>query len=284
MLSCMSRSLPAGPQHPAASIEAHGLPFPTATADGARRACLRAGVALLGGLAGCATRRPASPALQRSVQIAPFSASPADGGLPQGWAPYVLRRDKPPTRYATVRNEGRTVLQAQADSASTGLHCAVDINPAAAPWVQWRWRVDQLIEGASVADDALDDSPARLVFAFGGNVQRLTMRERWFFEQVEFFTGKRLPYATLMYVWDPVLPVGTLVSNPRTARIRYLVAESGRQRLGQWVGYRRHLVDDYLRAFGEAPGHVREVGVLTDTDDLRASCTVLYGDIALLAQ
>ena len=97
------------------------------------------------------------------------------------------------------------------------------------------------------------------------------------------FTGKELPFATLMYVWDATLPVGTVVRVPRTTRIRYVVAESGTQRLGRWNDYRRDVAADYRRAFSdEAPGHVTAVGLLTDSDDLGGSVEGWYGDIAFV--
>ena len=78
-----------------------------------------------------------------------------------------------------------------------------------------------------------DDSPARLVLAFDGDERDLSARDRAVFELVHLITGERLPYATLMYVWDAQLPVGTIVNYSRTSRIRYLVVESGPARAGR---------------------------------------------------
>lgn len=84
-----------------------------------------------------------------------------------------------------------------------------------------------------------------------------------------------------MYVWDARLPVGTVVRNRRTARIRYLVVESGEARAGQWLSYERDLLSDFRHVFGEEPGHLASVGVLTDGDDLQADLQTWYGDVVL---
>ena len=115
-------------------------------------------------------------------------------------------------------------------------------------------------------------------------MQTLSLRDRIFFAQVELFTGNLLPFATLTYVWDGQLPVGTVLPYARSARIRYDVVESGAAHAGQWLRYERNVLDDYRRVFGEAPtGHITSVGVLTDSDDLKNHAEAWYGDIGLYA-
>jgi hypothetical protein len=248
----------------------------------ARRALCGAGAAsALLSLAGCGTA-PRRSALPAPTQVPPFSAAPADGGLPAGWRPFVLRRDKGSTRYRTIESEGSTVLSARAESTSTAVQCEVDIDLEKTPWLQWQWRVDALVAGARVDDEARDDSPARLVLAFRAAQQSLTLGDLMFFEQIEFFTGQRLPNTSLLYVWDPELPVGTVARYARTGRIRYFVVESGPARLGQWVSYRRNVIADFQAAFKEPPGPITSVGVLTDSDDMRSVAEALYGDISFL--
>jgi hypothetical protein len=255
---------------------------PAVPLAGRRRWCL--GAAALLGLAGCGTpgRRPPAP-VAPGAGVVPFSASPLLGQLPVGWQEQVMRRDKPVTRYQTAQRDGRTVLHALAERASSGLRCDVDIDPADTPWLEWEWRVDALATAATVAVDELDDSPARVVVAFDGDRSTLSWRELAFQDQVEAFTGYTLPFATLMYVWDGQAPLESVFAYPRTARIRYLVVETGEANTGRWLGHRRNVVDDYRRVFGGEPGRIRSVGVLTDSDDLRTRSEAWYGDLEFVA-
>lgn len=246
-----------------------------------------AGIAGVAGLpwlgTGCALRPHRPEAGPAHADIVPFSASPADGGLPRGWEPYRVRRDIPETRYFTAEADGRTVLRAVTDRGASGLRCALDADPALRPWLHWRWRAETLPAGARADGLHLDDSPARIVLAFDGDIRTLPLSDRVFFEQVELFTGQRLPYATLMYVWDATLPEGRIVPYARSGRILKWVLRSGPQGLGQWLDFRRHVVDDFRTAFGEAPGRLVSVGVLTDADDLRQPMQADYGDVSLSA-
>ena len=213
--------------------------------------------------------------------VARFSRSPALDMLPPGWEPYVLRRDLPPTDYRVVSLEGQRVLQACGLGVSSGLRCAVQADVRATPWLRWQWRAVEVPAGMNVSHDDTDDAPARVIVAFDGDHAQLSLKDRAFYEFVELVTGQRLPYATLMYVWDAQLPVGTVVRNARTGRIRYLVVESGPARAGRWLPYRRNLAQDFRLAFGEEAGAITSVGVLTDSDDLKVDVQAWYGDISL---
>ena len=266
-------------------------PAPTGLANRQRRSWL-AGLGLAGvaGLGGCAGLRPADeplpdePAIAPAQQVKPFSSA-LTGASPAGWRPYALRRDVRQTRYAVARDDQRQVLHALAASSATGLRCAVQIDPDAFGQLSFSWRVREAPARANVAQAALDDCPARLIVAFDGDSSRLPLRDRLFYEQVELFTGQRLPYATLMYVWDGGHhALESVHANHRSSRIQYLTVESGAQRAGRWLHYQRDVVADYRRVFGEAPGSIIGVGVLTDADALKTQLEAWYGDISLAAR
>ena len=257
--------------------------------DKARRALCAAapawGISMLGGgmLAACATRAP--PSVQGVYRTVPPIERGPDGGLPIGWEDFVQRPDRARTRYTVERRDGSFRLHAVADSASSSLACRVDIDPRITPWLRWQWRVDALHARASVADDLTEDCPARVVIAFDGDLGRLSLNDYIFSEQVEMFTGHKLPFATLTYVWDGHLPVESVLPYVRCSRIQYLVVENGEARLGRWLGYERNVLEDYRRVFGEPPsGHITHVGVLTDSDDLKNHVEAWYGDIGLFEE
>jgi Protein of unknown function (DUF3047) len=238
------------------------------------------------GLGGCASADDTLAVSLRGAPaakaVAPFSSAATDGSLPPGWQSYVLRRDLPPTNYQMVSKAGRAVLQAQGRGVSSGLQCAVDMDPRDTPMLRWQWRADAVPPGMSVRDGDTDDCPARIVVTFDGDESSMPARERGFFDLVELVTGRRLPFATLMYVWDGQAAIEEVVRYERSTRIQYLVVESGAGRTGQWLAYERNVWADFQRVFGEPPpGRITNVGVLTDSDDLKVDVQAWYGDIGL---
>jgi hypothetical protein len=75
--------------------------------------------------------------------------------------------------------------------------------------------------------------------------------------------------------------VGTVIEHPYTRRVRMLVVASGPGGVGKWQSLSRNVLDDFRRAFGEEPGDLTGVGVLTDTDNTGGSVEAWYGDIRL---
>ena len=262
-------------------MSAPAVPFaflraPAPRPDPLRRALLGVPPLAALALAGCVSLRR-----ELLQQVAPFSgAATGTDGLPRGWEEVVLRRDLPRTDYRLAELDGHRVLRASGRGAS-GLRCRVRADPQASPWIRWSWRTREVPPGMCVQRSQTDDSPARMIVAFQGDERQLSVRDRAVFELVHLITGERPPYATLMYVWDAQLPVGTVVNYARTSRIRYLVIESGGDRAGSWLRYERNLVDDFRRVFGEDPGAVESVGLMTDSDDLKVDVETWYGDIRL---
>lgn len=241
------------------------------------------GTAGLLGMAGCATPTlppPPAPVATGAAGLVPFSMSRRVGAVPEGWHEHVMRRDLPPTRYRAVQRDGRVVVHSLAERSTSGLRCDIDVDPSRTPWLDWQWRVDAVPAEATVARGERDDSPARVVLAFDGDTSRQPLRDLVFREQVEFFTGHTLPFATLMYVWDGQADLESVHHYHRSGLIRYVVVESGERNTGRWMRYRRNVVADYQRAFGTLPGRIRSVGVLSDSDALKLRLEAWFGDLS----
>jgi hypothetical protein len=58
-----------------------------------------------------------------------------------------------------------------------------------------------------------------------------------------------------------------------------IVAESGRSKVGLWQDITRNVYDDFRNAFGEEPGRILSIGVMTDTDNTGENVHAYYGDI-----
>jgi hypothetical protein len=126
-----------------------------------------------------------------------------------------------------------------------------------------------------------EDSPVRLILVFEGDRQRFSMQNQLLSELTLSLTGEPLPYATLMYVWCNDCPAESVIVNPRTDRIRKLAVESGPGQVGQWLNYRRDIRADFEKAFGEPPGALLGLAIMTDTDNTRSTTRAWYGAIRL---
>lgn len=246
----------------------------------------RAGlVAFVAFVTGCATTVPPPERLRESadvVEVGRFSQRVAQGPLPEYWRPYIILPSKPLTQYKLVDTGEGVALEATAVASASGLNRSIRINPATHSTVSWRWKVAGLIPGADKRIASAEDSPARLVLSFHGDPAKLDFVERGKMRMAKALSGRELPYATLMYVVSNTLPVGTMLPNPHTDRIQMIVVASGEGQVGQWIDFRRNVLEDYRRAFGEEPWDIVSVGVMTDADNTGKSARCHYGDISFL--
>jgi hypothetical protein len=196
------------------------------------------------------------------------------------WEP-VLLPGKLLTAFKLARHDQQMGLQADAQSSASMLRRHLRLAPEDLGALRFQWQVQSLIEGADMALREQDDAPVRVILAFEGDRSRFSARNAMLSELSRALTGEELPYATLMYVWCNHRPVGSVIVNPRTDRIRKLVVESGPQRLRQWLSYERDIRADFEKAFGEPPGALVGLAIMTDTDNTRSSTRAWYGPIAL---
>ena len=246
---------------------------------------MRTATALLLAVALLATAGPPAGAqsMQAGQLVTPFSAAKPGAALPQGWEPLTFGSLKTPTKYDLVESDGTVVARARADAAAAGLNFPVKFDVRSAPVVEFRWRIAKLIDDADSRIAAKEDSPVRLVLGFDGDKSKLTFKERTASVLAKSATGKELPYAQLIYVWSNSEPVGTVIENTHTRRVRMIVAATGAGNAGKWVTLTRNVPEDFKRAFGEDPGTLTDVGIMTDTDNTGASVEAWYGDIRFLA-
>jgi hypothetical protein len=239
-------------------------------------------------LAGCAAVAP-QPGPPGPVQGTPWAVQSDPHAVPgraparpaePGWH-HLSFPGKAATRFHYDRKDGRDALAVHASSSASMLRNKVRLEPADLAALRFSWKVPQLIEGADLALREADDSPVRVVLFFEGDRSRFSGRDALLAELVRTVTGEEMPYATLMYVWCNRREPGTVVASPRTGRVQTIVVESGTRRLDQWVDYERDIRADYQRAFGEPPGALVGIGIMSDSDNTRSTLQAWYGPLRL---
>ncbi len=237
-------------------------------------------VAALAVLTGCATL-VSSLRMPWPDHVAAFSNAAVGESHPAPWQLWTLSRFSRRTEYRVVDVDGERVLRASSVRAASGLLQDVDIDPRSANTIRWRWNVPALIPGADLRRKGSDDSPVRVIVSFDGDHDKLDVVERAMAGMVKLFSGREMPYATLMYVWENNLPVESVIENPHSSRVRMIVVASEPAQLGEWRSYSRDLGADFKRAFGEAPGKIISVGVMTDSNGTDTDTVAYYGDIVI---
>ncbi|WP_228763317.1 DUF3047 domain-containing protein [Limnohabitans sp. 2KL-27] len=231
----------------------------------------------LGGCAQLDKADTSAPKVLTKPAGAPLAFSPQDKAR---WESVKLP-GKLVTEFRLAQKDGQTALSAHAQASASMLRQRLNVPGAQLGRLQFAWQIDNLMAEADMGERDSEDAPVRLILAFEGDRSRFSAKNAMLSDLTEALTGEPLPYATLMYVWCNRRPVESVILNPRTDRVRKLVLESGAQHVKQWRQYQRDVRADFEKAFGEAPGALLGMAIMTDSDNTRGDVRAWYGDIRL---
>lgn len=165
------------------------------------------------------------------------------------------------TEYALVQEGGRTVVRAQSRGTASGLVKTVRLDPARYRYLRWSWKTGSVVRNGDERYKKGDDYAARVYVVFPGR----------FFWQTK----------AINYIWGNRLAKGSHIPNAFSANAMMLAVESGADRNGQWISEQRDILTDFRNLFGEEPGLIGAIAIMTDTDNTGGEATAWYGDITL---
>jgi hypothetical protein len=228
-------------------------------------------------LSACAAPKPANDH-GSAIAASPWASASCEAPGAGAWSTYRLP-GKRLSEFSYQLVDGRSAMAATAQASASALRRTVRVEPANLGSVKFSWKLPGLIQYADLANKEFDDSPVRVVLAFEGDRSKFSSKNAMLSELALMLTGEQLPYATLMYVWCNACEANSVILNPRTDRIRKLALESGPGKLNRWLDYERDVRRDFEKAFGEAPGALTSVSIMTDSDNTASLAKAWYGPI-----
>ena len=208
-----------------------------------------------------------------------FSQATAGGLFPQGWKPLLFEKIKAHTEYDLVQDGQQVVVKAVSRQSSSGMTQEMTIDPKEYPVIEWRWKIENILQKGDVTQKSGDDYPARLYITFQYDSSQVGFLEKAKFETFRLIYGQYPPIGAINYIWESKSPIGTMVPNPFTDRVYMFVTQSGSAKLNQWVTEERNIYEDYKKAFGEDPPYISGIAIMTDTDNTKESAVAYFGDI-----
>jgi hypothetical protein len=97
------------------------------------------------------------------------------------------------------------------------------------------------------------------------------------------FPGRFRP-DNIKYVWSASLPIGTTTESPYNSKTKIVVLRNQGSPLGTWVCEKVNVYEDYKRLFGDEPGHVQAIGLMSDSDNTESIAQADYKEISISKQ
>ncbi len=238
--------------------------------------CLRLVAAALVSLAAAAS------ALAQSPTITPFAKGDAEP--PPPWKLLGLpNQTKPMTRFSLVDLDGKRALKVEADLSYGNIVHPVRVTEPGTR-LAWQWRVDKFIDAADLREKGGDDTAVKVCVFFDHALEKVPFAERQLLRLARSRTADLLPAATVCYVWDNKLPVGTTLDNAFTRRMRYMVLQNGKDAANRWTAQRRDVGADFLKLFSDEATEMPPiigVAVGADSDNTQSHSVSHVADLVL---
>ncbi len=208
------------------------------------------------------------------------------GGAPQApWKVIGLpNQTKPFTRFSVVDIDGKRAVKIEADESYGNLVHPVK-SMAAPAHLAWSWRIEKPLEQADLREKRGDDTAVKVCVFFDMAIENVPFADRQLLRLARSKTSDPVPTATICYVWDQKLPAGTAIDNAFTRRLRYIVVESGNDRLDRWVSEKRDLAADFTKLFsdenGQAVPAIIGIAVGADADNTKAKSVSYVSGLVL---
>jgi Protein of unknown function (DUF3047) len=185
-------------------------------------------------------------------------------GVPVGWRRYETPLGRAAYDFTIVNDGGRRALDLKSAGDHSTIAKEIHVSLAATPLLGWQWKILSFPHGADLRKRAASDATGHL-----------------------FVVWPRFPALLrshlIGYVWDPTLPIGSILPSRKTRTVTFIVVRSGDQALGQWLDERRDVVQDYRMLFGETPARPQAIALSIDTNDTHTTAEGLFGRIAFTA-
>jgi hypothetical protein len=179
--------------------------------------------------------------------------------------------------YSIRRDDHNRFLRADSRGTSIQIARQVKWDIIKQQVLTWRWRVLAQPADASEDDSSRNDSAAGLYVVFPR-------------KKIPLLPWDKQPINVIKYIWSTSLHRGRVLTKSKSAlgmivyEGRFIVIESGPEKLGRWIDERRNVFEDYKKYFGSEPEFDPIlVSVLTDSNNTRDIAIADYDDITIWA-
>jgi len=187
-----------------------------------------------------------------------FSGAVGKAGIPAGWS---LEKNPGSSSQISVERKGDDYsLRLLSVNDSFGLKKEIEFDIRNYPYFSWRWKATQFPRGGDIRRRSTDDQAGQIYVVFPRFPAKVNSR-------------------SMGYIWDSTAPVGISGTSTAYSKMKYVVLQSGANRLGQWVFETRNVYEDYRRLFQEEPPLVGAVLLYINSQHTESSAECFFADI-----
>ena len=179
-------------------------------------------------------------------------------GIPSGWK--LEKIPGPNSKYVIERDKEDLFLRLHSVNDGFGLRKEISFDIRQYPYLSWWWKAVQLPKGGDIRKKETDDQGGQIFVVF---------------PRFPFLVNSR----SMGYIWDTQAPKGLAGTSPAYNKAKYVILQSGTEKLNQWVFESRNVFEDYKKYFQEDPPPVGAVLIYINSQYTQTAAEICFTEI-----
>jgi hypothetical protein len=190
------------------------------------------------------------------------------------WEILKFKKIKQYTDYSIIKiKPNQSVLKIASKNSASALIFKEKYDVTKYPVIEWRWKVENVLENGDATKKSGDDYPVRIYILFEYDPEKAGFFEKAKFETVKLLYGKYPPFAALNYIWANQNHSQKIIPNAYTSKAMMIVSDLGKKHIGEWRNHRVNVVEDYKKIFGKNPPQQGSLAIMGDSDNTGGTAT-----------
>ena len=192
-----------------------------------------------------------------------FSEGANNEGLPNGWS--LEKSPGSESKISVGQDKEVHFVHLLSVKDAFGLKKEISFDIRKYPYFSWRWKALRLPPKGDIRKRETDDEAGQVYILFPKFPTTVNTR-------------------SMGYIWDSQAPQGSSGTSTAYSKMKYVVLQSGTEKVGQWIWETRNVYEDYKKSFEEDPPKVGGVLLYINTQHTGSSAEIEYGDIFFSSQ
>jgi len=211
----------------------------------------------------CGMGVPSAAEDKGTLLVDRFTSGAGEKGIPQGW---TLEKDPGPQSKISLGQDGEIpFVRLLSVNDGFGIKKEMSFDIRKYPYLTWRWKATRLPKGGDIRKRETDDQSGQLYVLFPKFPAMVNTR-------------------SMGYIWDTLAPAGTAGTSTAYGRMKYVVLQSGTEKLDRWIWETRNVYEDYKKSFQEEPPPGGGILLYINTQHTQSSGEIYYAHIFFSAQ
>ncbi|MEW6601049.1 MAG: DUF3047 domain-containing protein [Nitrospirota bacterium] len=185
----------------------------------------------------------------------------------ENWRNMYFRTIREHTKYTIETGREGSLLKADSNASASGIILKKEFSVAEYPKVRWRWKVSNAYRKGNEEEKSGDDYPMRVYIAFKFDPASVSIGRRLKYTLIKAIYGEYPPHSSLIYIWANRKHKERIMDDAYASEAKLVILQSGDENTGKWIEQEINIIEDYQKAFGEAPPSTGGIAVMNDSDN-----------------